>query len=74
LAYDRQEILVLTTIDLDDELIAKAQAYTGLEETTELVHEALKAPIQREVAKQLANLGGSQPGIKGAPRRAQEVE
>ena len=74
---------MLTTIDLDDELIAKAQAYTGLEETTELVREALKALIQREVAKQLANLGGSQPGIKGMPlyrsqasssRRARMVE
>jgi len=38
------------------------------------VREALKALIQREAAKQLANLGGSQPGIKGAPRRSQEVE
>ena len=65
---------MLTTIDLDDELIAKAQAYTGLGETTELVREALKALIQREVAKQLANLGGSQAGIKGALRRSQEVE
>jgi len=65
---------MLTTIDLDDELIAKALAYTGLGEKTELVREALKALIQREVAKQLANLGGSQPGIKGAQRRSQEVE
>ncbi|MGO4331431.1 type II toxin-antitoxin system VapB family antitoxin [Cupriavidus sp. 2TAF22] len=57
-----------TTIALDDDLIAKAQAYTGLEEKTALVREALKALIQREAAKRLANLGGSQPGIKGAPR------
>ncbi|WP_158940564.1 type II toxin-antitoxin system VapB family antitoxin [Burkholderia sp. S171] len=63
-----------TIIALDDDLIAKAQAYTGLEEKTALVHEALKALIQREVAKRLANLGGSQPGIKGAPRRPQDVE
>ena len=65
---------MLITIDLDDELIAKAQAYTGLEEKTELVREALKALIKREVAKLLANPGGSQPGIKGAPRRSLEVE
>jgi Arc/MetJ family transcription regulator len=63
-----------TTIALDDDLIAKAQAYTGVEEKTALVREALKALIQREAAKRLANLGGSQPGIKGAPRRRQEVE
>ena len=63
-----------TTIALDDDLIAKAQAYTGLEEKTALVREALKALIQREAAKRLANLGGSHPGIKGAPRRRQDVE
>jgi Arc/MetJ family transcription regulator len=68
------EVLVRTTIALDDDLIAKAQAYTGLEEKTALVREALKALIQREAAKRLANLGGSQPGIKGAPRRRQDVE
>jgi Arc/MetJ family transcription regulator len=63
-----------TTIALDDDLIAKAQAYTGLEEKAALVREALKALIQREAARRLANLGGSQPGIKGAPRRRQDVE
>ncbi|WP_087039287.1 type II toxin-antitoxin system VapB family antitoxin [Caballeronia arvi] len=62
-----------TTIALDDDLIAKAQAYTGIEEKTALVREALKALIQREAAKRLANLGGSEPGITGAPRRRQEV-
>lgn len=65
---------MLATIALDDDLIAKAQAYTGLEEKAVLMREALKALIQREVAKRLANLGGSQPGIEGAPRRRQDVE
>ena len=68
------EVPMRTTIALDDDLIAKAQAYTGVEEKTALVREALKALIQREAAKRLANLGGSQPGIKGAPRRRQDVE
>ena len=63
-----------TTIALDDDLIAKAQAYTGLEEKAALVREALKALIQREAARRLANLGGSQPGIKGAWRSRQDVE
>ncbi|MDB5786971.1 type II toxin-antitoxin system VapB family antitoxin [Caballeronia mineralivorans] len=63
-----------TTIALDDELIAKAQAYTGLDEKTALVREALKALIQREAARRLANLGGSQPGIQRAPRRRQDIE
>ena len=55
-------------------MIAKAQAYTGLEEKTALVREALKALIQREAAKQLANLGGSQPDTKAAPPSRQDVE
>ena len=62
-----------TTLALDDDLIAKAQAYTGLEEKTALVREALKALIQREAARRLANLVGSQPGIVAAPRRRTEV-
>jgi Arc/MetJ family transcription regulator len=65
---------VRTTIALDDDLIAKAQAYTGLEEKTALVREALKALIEREAARRLANLGGSEPGIKAAPRRRQDVQ
>jgi len=48
-----------TTITLDDELLAKARAYTGLEEKTALVREALKALIQREAAKRLANPGAN---------------
>jgi Arc/MetJ family transcription regulator len=68
------EVSMRTTIALDDDLLAKAQAYTGLDEKTALVREALKALIQREAAKRLANLGGSQPGIKGAPRRRQDIE
>jgi Arc/MetJ family transcription regulator len=63
-----------TTIALDDDLIAKAQAYTGLEEKTALVREALKALIQREASRRLANLGGSQPGIVAAPRRRTDAE
>jgi len=63
-----------TTIALDDDLMAKAQAYTGLEEKTALVREALKALIQREAARRLANLGGSQPGIDAPPRRRRDAE
>jgi Arc/MetJ family transcription regulator len=34
---------VRTTTVLDDDLVANAQAYTGIEEKTALVREALKA-------------------------------
>ncbi|CAB4052537.1 type II toxin-antitoxin system VapB family antitoxin [Paraburkholderia phenoliruptrix] len=63
-----------TTIALDDDLVSRAQDYTGLNEKSALVREALKALIEREAARRLAALGGSQPGITGAPRRRQEVE
>jgi Arc/MetJ family transcription regulator len=62
-----------TTIALDDELMAKAQAYSGLSEKSAIVHEALKAYVAREAARRLAKLGGSQPDFKAAPRRRIKV-
>ena len=61
-----------TTLALDDELVAKAQALTGLTEKSSLVREALTALIQRESARRLARLGGSEPGASAAPRRRPE--
>ncbi|WP_206453084.1 type II toxin-antitoxin system VapB family antitoxin [Aurantimonas marina] len=58
-----------TTIALDDDLVAKAQDFTGLKEKSALVREALKALIERESARQLARLGGSEPDLTIAPRR-----
>ena len=58
-----------TTIVLDDELLAKAQALTSLHEKSSLVKEALKALIERESAKRLANLGGTEPGLEVIHRR-----
>jgi Arc/MetJ family transcription regulator len=58
-----------TTIALDDELVAKAQAFTGLTEKSSLVREALKALIERESARRLARLGGSEPSLEAPPRR-----
>jgi Arc/MetJ family transcription regulator len=58
-----------TTLALDDELLAKAQAFTGLQEKSALVREALVALIQRESARRLARLGGSEPTLSLAPRR-----
>ena len=58
-----------TTLALDDDLLAKAQAFTGLKEKSALVREALKALIERESARRLARLGGSEPGLKRPRRR-----
>lgn len=58
-----------TTLALDDELVAKAQAFTGVKEKSSLVREALRALIERESARRLARLGGSEPGLGAPPRR-----
>lgn len=58
-----------TTLAIDDELLAQAQAYTGLKEKSALVREALKALVERESARRLARLGGSEPGLVAPPRR-----
>ena len=58
-----------TTLALDDDLVAKAQSLTGLKEKSALVREALKALIERESARRLARLGGSEPELATAPRR-----
>lgn len=58
-----------TTIVLDDQLIAKARDYTGIEEKSALVREALKALIEREAARRLARLGGTEPQVEAPPRR-----
>lgn len=58
-----------TTVALDDELLAKAEKYTGLTEKSALLREALTALVQREAAHRLARLGGTQPKLKAPPRR-----
>jgi Arc/MetJ family transcription regulator len=61
-----------TTLALDDALVAKAQAFTGLKEKSSLVREALTALIERESARRLARLGGSDPDATIAPRHRAE--
>jgi len=58
-----------TTLALDDELVSKAQEFTGLKEKSALVREALKALIERESARRLARLAGSEPNLRSVPRR-----
>jgi Arc/MetJ family transcription regulator len=58
-----------TTLALDDDLLQQAQEFTGMEEKTALVREALKALIERESARRLAALGGAIPALKAVPRR-----
>ena len=62
-----------TTLALDDDLLEKAQAFTGLKEKSALVREALRALIERESARRLALLGGSEPLLESPPRRPRDA-
>lgn len=58
-----------TTLALDDELVREAQVLTGIREKAALVREALNALVERESARRLARLGGTQPDLGPIPRR-----
>jgi len=59
---------VRTTLALDDDLVLEAQRLTGTHEKSALVRQALRALIERESARRLAQLAGSEPGAKAIPR------
>jgi Arc/MetJ family transcription regulator len=63
-----------TTITLDDDLVRIAQEYTGTVEKSALVREALKALVEREAARRLAELGGAAPDMGQIPRRRSQTE
>ena len=63
-----------TTVTIDDELLAEASEFTGIRERTALIHEGLKALVEREAARRLAKLGGSQPHLRDIPRRRPDPE
>jgi Arc/MetJ family transcription regulator len=62
-----------TTINIDDELLAKAAKLIGPLDRSAMVREGLKALIERESARRLARLGGTQPDLKIAPRRREDA-
>ena len=57
-----------TTLNLDDELLRQASELTGQSEKAALVRLGLQALVQRESARRLALLGGSDPGASAPPR------
>lgn len=58
-----------TTVKLDDKLVGKARRLTGTKELAALLHAGLEALIERESARRLARLGGTEPQLEGTPRR-----
>ena len=61
-----------TTVKIDDELFEDARWLTGIEGKTALVREGLRALVERESARRLAKLRGTQPQLKSVPRRRSE--
>jgi Arc/MetJ family transcription regulator len=57
------------TIEIEDELLAKAREYTGIHTVEELVYQGIKGLIELEAGRRLARLGGSSPNLKAPPRR-----
>jgi Arc/MetJ family transcription regulator len=64
-----REAVMRTTLNIDDQLLNEAQRMTGLTERTALVREGLRALIERESARRLTRLGGSEPQLEPIPRR-----
>ena len=62
-------ICMRTTLNLNDALMEEAGEYAGVKEKTALLHEGLRALIQREAAARLAALGGRDRKATAAPRR-----
>ena len=58
-----------TTVTLDQALLDRAQLLSGVQERSALLKEALNALIQRESARRLARLGGTEPQLESVARR-----
>jgi Arc/MetJ family transcription regulator len=56
------------TLNIDDELLAEALRLTGMRERTALIHEGLRALIERESARHLALLGNTDQPLRPPPR------
>jgi len=64
-----EEASMRTTLALDDDLLAEAQRLTGTTGKSALIRQALTALIERESARRLAALGGSEPALRPVSRR-----
>ena len=60
---------MLATVVLDDALLADAEQFTGVKEKSVLIQMGLQALVQREAARELARLGGTEPDLVAPPRR-----
>ena len=64
----RVEVSMRTTVTLDDDLLERAEELTGVSERSALIRDAVELLVRIENGRQLAALGGSDPGAEAAPR------
>lgn len=57
------------TVQIDEELLNQAQLLTGITDCSQLIHVGLTTLVQRESARRLAQLGGTEPNLKAPSRR-----
>ncbi len=57
-----------TTVTIDDDLIAAAAEFSGIDEKSKLLNFVLDAYVKRMAARRLAALGGTMPDLDIAPR------
>ncbi len=57
-----------TTVTIDDDLLASAADFSGIDEKSKLLNFVLDAYVKRMAARRLAALGGSMPDFDIAPR------
>ena len=67
--YIKVEKAMRTTVNIDDALMDEAGRLSGIEERAALLREGLRALIEREAARRLARLGGSEPDLTQIRRR-----
>jgi hypothetical protein len=56
------------TVALDDDLVRKAQEFSGVTERTALLRESLKALIHLGASQRLAAVGGTEPDLEDIKR------
>ncbi|MGH6870210.1 MAG: type II toxin-antitoxin system VapB family antitoxin [Rhizomicrobium sp.] len=60
------------TIDVDDELFFRAYDVLQVRNTESILNAALEALVEREAARRLALLGGTQPDLRIPGRRRRQ--
>lgn len=63
-----------TTVNLDSDLLDEAQRLSGISERATLLRAGLIALIERESARRLSRLGGSEPQLEIPHRRRDGAE